>query len=84
LGPQSTGETQVPVTGGQRVGKKRVTNRRDTREYVGSECIVQTNTRLFYTEEKQNKNKKQNKTKQKTKKQANTSSKLVTQNKRNA
>jgi hypothetical protein len=31
------GETQVPVTGGQGVGKKRVTNRHNTRE-CGSEC----------------------------------------------
>jgi hypothetical protein len=35
-------------TDGQRVFENGVTNRPDTREYVGSECVVQMNTRLFF------------------------------------
>jgi hypothetical protein len=38
LGPRSTGETWVPVTSGQGVCEKGVTNRQDIRE-CGSECI---------------------------------------------
>ena len=39
---------------GKELARVGVTNRHNTRE-CGSECIVQTNTRLFYTEGKQEK-----------------------------
>jgi hypothetical protein len=50
--PQSVG---IRVSDGHRVGKNGVKNRHDIRECVRSECNVQMNTRLFYTEEKQEK-----------------------------
>ena len=42
-------------TDGHRVGKNGVTNRQDTRECAGSECIVQTNTRHFFIQKKNKK-----------------------------